>query len=205
MSTEPRPPMSLTDARERTVEALSRHFANDALTLEELERRIELAYRSKSMTELQALTSDLDSATGAARLPVPAGAPALPDVVGRRRRLPLDAITATRDRIVGIMSDTQRGGIWPVPQRLEIRLIMASSRIDLTQSPLPPVMDIDVHAIMSSLRLIVPPGIHVVNHMGAFMGSVHVDTGAPVTIPHGAPVVRLTGGAMMSEVKVETR
>lgn len=203
MSQEARPPASLNDAREQTVASLSTHFANDAITLEELERRIELAYRARSATELQALTSDLE--TGASRVPAPvAGAPVAAPFGGRLSGRAAGAL-ATRDRVVAIMSETSRGGLWPVPQRLEVRLVMAAAKIDLTTSPLPPVMDIDVHAVMSSLHLIVPPGVHVVNHVGAFLGSVTVDLGESVAIPHGAPVVRLVGGAFMSEVKVRGR
>lgn len=196
---EPRAPLSLADARERTVDALSTFFANDALTLEELERRIELAYRATSLTELQTLTSDLGPAGAVAR--APAGDAAARPLPTRPAGTPMPA---TSERIVGIMSENHRGGVWPVPQRLEVRLLMANSRIDLTQSALPPVVDIHVRAVMAALEVRVPPGVHVVNHMGAFMGAVRVESVAPVPVPHGAPVVRLTGYAVMSEVKVKT-
>ena len=205
---ESRPPLSLADARERTVQALSTHFANDALTLEELERRLELAYRARSVTELDALTADLDAAIGAGRVPAPvrgappAGAPASTRSPAARRSAD---VPATRERIVAIMSETNRGGLWPVPQRVDVRLVMASCRLDLTASPLPPVMDIHVHAVMSQLHVLVPPGVHVVNHIGVFLGSVGVELETGSAVPHGAPVVRLTGGVVMGEVRVGPR
>ena len=71
-SPEQRPIVSLTDERERVIQLLSEHFANDRLSLDELEARMDLAYKASSVGDLQRLTADLPSATTA---PVPAPAP----------------------------------------------------------------------------------------------------------------------------------
>lgn len=47
MSPEPLP-VPLNAERERTIDELSLRFAHDALSIEELERRLELAYQSNS-------------------------------------------------------------------------------------------------------------------------------------------------------------
>src|SRR5512142_1772664 len=94
-----RPPVSLAEARERAVSALSTHFANDAITIDELERRLELAYRTTSAAELEALTADLvftAAPTPAKRaVPAPAASRAVLDL-------------PPHDRLVTIMSETRR-------------------------------------------------------------------------------------------------
>jgi hypothetical protein len=52
-------PDSLTAARERAIQSLSVHFANDALSLEELEQRIEQVYRAANVADVARLTADL--------------------------------------------------------------------------------------------------------------------------------------------------
>ncbi|HWC85803.1 MAG TPA: DUF1707 domain-containing protein [Solirubrobacteraceae bacterium] len=52
--------MRLNDAdRERIAEVLARHAAAGALSIEELEARVEALYRARSHTEAAALTADL--------------------------------------------------------------------------------------------------------------------------------------------------
>ena len=58
---EPLPPPALTRAREQKIAELSTHFANDDLSLEDLERRIERVYKAATIADLEAITADLRS------------------------------------------------------------------------------------------------------------------------------------------------
>ena len=62
----------LEQDRERTIDALSEHFAGDRLTVEEFERRVDVAHRAKSYDELHALLDDLPAPS---RGLAPRGAP----------------------------------------------------------------------------------------------------------------------------------
>ena len=68
------PPISLNAARELVIEALSNHFAQDDLSLDELERRLERAYKANTIAELDQLTADLRLAPAADSPNVPARA-----------------------------------------------------------------------------------------------------------------------------------
>lgn len=191
---EPRPVPSLADERERVIQQLSEHFANDRLTLDELETRLERVYKSATLDELRSLTADLPGTT--------AVAPVIEAEVV--------AMTPERDRVVAIMSETKRKGPWLVPQRLGVFALMSDTTIDLTQATLPAgIIDIHVRSLMAAVKLIVPPGIQVVSRIGSLMGSVH-GGGEPDPNP-GAPnwragtVVRLSGWACMAEVAVKVR
>lgn len=183
-------PMELQ--RERTVELLSRHFAHDALSLDELERRVEQAYRARSPAELHDLTRDLPE-----RVAEPVtGTPAL---------VP-EAFTPERDRIVSIMTETKRRGTWRPARQTDLWSIMSDTRLDLADAVLGPgVTEIDISAIMASVRIIVPPGVRVVVQTDAFMSTISDEALEPPHVGSGAPVIRLTGFAVMSDIKVRVR
>ena len=193
---EQRPIVSLTDERERVIQQLSEHFANDRLTIDELESRMELAYKATSLGDLRVLTADLPSGAAA---PVPAPLPPEESV----------ALSPDRERVWSVMSETRRGGGWLVPQRLDLLAVMSDTTIDLTQSTLPTgIIDIHVRSLMAAVKIVVPPGIQVVSRVSSLMGSVHgggePNEGAGAGWKAGT-VVRLTGWALMAEVQTKVR
>src|SRR5689334_17526365 len=195
-SPEQRPVVSLIDERERVIRQLSEHFANDRLSLEELESRMEFAYRASSVGELQRLTADLPSTAAAT---VPATRPA-----GELTATPRD-----RERLFSVMSETRRRGPWPVPQRLDLVAVMSDTTIDLTQAALPTgIIDIHVRSICAAVKIVVPPGLQVVSRISSLMGSVHgggePNEGERAAWKEGT-VVRLTGWALMAEVQTKVR
>jgi hypothetical protein len=207
------PVPSLSRAREEKISELSTFFANDDLTLDDLERRIERVYKAANVTELEAITADLRSA--AARVPAPAALPAArPAKQSMLRRAPSAAAAVSPDslpsrstRILSIMSSSRRVGRWAVPQKLDVVGIMSDSGIDLTHATLPPgVVDIDLAIVMSSFKLVVPPGMRVINEAHSFMASIRsrADEVAPSGAP-AMPVIRLTGYAVMADVSIVVR
>ena len=197
-SPEQRPILPLADERERVIQQLSEHFANDRLSMDELESRMELAYKASSIGDLQRLTADLPSA---AALPVPAS-PAAEE---------LPALSPDRERIFSVMSETSRRGSWIVPQRLDLLALMSDTTIDLTQAALPTgIIDIHVRSICAAVKIVVPPGLQVVNRLSSLMSSVHGgaepnEAGAPAGGWRQGTVIRLTGWALMAEVQTKVR
>lgn len=186
-------PVSLERERERVIELLSEHFAQDNLSLDELERRIEQAYRASSPPALRDLTRDLPGPEDAApqrRPPVP-----VPDMYAPEQ-----------DRIVSVMATTKRKGVWRPPRHLDLWSVMSETHLDLTEALLVPgVTEIHVRAVMASLKIIVPSGVRVVVQPSAFMAEVADETYDPPAVGSGAPVVRITGPVIMSELKVFVR
>ena len=185
-------PVSLERERERAIEVLSQHFAHDNLTLDELERRMELVYQSSSVQSLRELTQDLPSqeAPVAARAAAPVPQAFLPE----------------SGRIVSVMAQTRRKGVWQPPRQLTIWSIMSETHLDLTHAQLAPgVTEIELRALMTSVKIIVPPGVRVVCQPNAIMAEVSDETVDPPPVGSGAPVVRITGPVIMTEVKVVVR
>lgn len=198
------PAPSLNRAREQKINELSQHFANDDLSLDDLERRMELVYKAGTIAELEAITADLRAmSTGSA---APAGAVDPAAVVSRRRAVVPDA---RRGRLLAIMGETRRSGRWLVPGALRVVSLMSDTRLDLTNAVMAAgTSEIHLTVMWSSCRLIVPPGMRVINEMHAIMASVTSDADEmdpPGVARPDAPTIRLTGTALMAELKVTVR
>src|SRR6185503_5342135 len=200
---------SLARARELKINELSTHFANDDLTLDELERRIEQVYKAASVAELETITADLKES---ARVPVEF----VQAKVKRGKGKQATTFELARARLVSLMSSTKRVGRWPVPRTLDVVAIMSDTKLDLTHAVLTDnVTDFEIRVVMASLKIIVPPGMRVVlsassimSDIGSRADEIHtdelsIDGGVPATT--NTPVLRLTGFALMSDVKVVVR
>lgn len=187
-----RHPISLEQERERTIDLLSQHFAHDNISLEELERRMERVYRATSLPALRDITRDL---------------PGDAEPVEKKRAVARpDAFAPERGRIVSVMAETKRRGVWQPPKKLDLWCIMSDTRLDLTEAQLSQaVTEIHLRAVMASVRIIVPPGVRVVIQPSAFMSSVDDDVTDQPPLGTGAPVIRVTGPVVMAELKVTVR
>jgi hypothetical protein len=180
--------------RERTVQALCAHYAQDHLTTQELEVRFEQVYRAPSLDALQGLLHGLPA------LPAAAAPAAYPTFAVA------SAAAAPREkRLLALMAEVNREGAWVVPTRLVAKAFMGSVRLDLREVQLPEGgVDIDATAIMGEVRIILPPGVRADVDGLAIMGEFTDRTkggGAP-----GSPsMVRVQGTAVMGGVRVEMR
>lgn len=194
-------PPPLAQAREQKISELSLHFANDHLSLEDLERRIERVYKAATIAELEEITADLRVIAPPA--PSPAG-----QLARNPPRAPTPIYPMDKARVFSIMGETRRQGRWQVPQRLEVVSIMSDTQIDLTHAVVPSgIVEFEMRAVWAACKVIVPPGMRVINEMHAIMASV---TSAAEEIGAAgedayAPTIRLTGTAFMAEVKVIVR
>jgi hypothetical protein len=200
---------NLSRAREQKISELSDHFANDDLTLEDLERRIERVYKAATIADLDVITADLRSA--APVVDPRAGS-------GRRERSPAPIREAQmqtgyeipHSRLLAIMSSTRRTGRWAVPRDLTMFAMMSDTKLDLTQASLPVggIVNIEITAMMASVKIVVPPGMRVINEMHSFMADVRSsgdDFDVDGLMSPQTPVIRLTGTAIMAEIKVKIR
>jgi hypothetical protein len=181
-------------AREKVVEVLAEHFAQDRLTLPEYERRVELAYRAASGSALQDLTRDLAP-------PVPARVEPLP-VAARAVDLP-DGRTSTRAKhFLALMSGVVRRGTWTVPARMRAFACMGGISLDLREARLTaPVTDIYVFAMMGGVEIIVPPDVRLESDGFAIMGGFEDQLKEPASRDPDVPLIRVHGVAIMGGVE----
>jgi hypothetical protein len=183
------------EARERAIALLQDHFAHDSFDVDELERRVTAAHTSESVAQLEALVADLP----------PLGGGSSPATHVMNALVPAGQVHAVA-KIRGLMSATQRGGAWDVPRRLEVRGLMSATVLDFREARFPPgPVDLDIRAVMSSVEIIVPPGLSVATDGSAVMGTFEQVHRAPAHPDPEAPLLRIRGRVIMGTVEVKLR
>jgi hypothetical protein len=198
------PPDPLESARERVVLELSNLFAEDRIPMEELDRRLELAYAASSVTDLEKLLTDLepmppaiaDDPRVAAQRWQPA---AQPPVIRDASEL---AVPRGQKRILAFLSESKRRGTWIVAPYVDVVAVMGSLVIDMRDATFTSrVVEMDLSVVMAQVTIIIPRGMRVIDDATAIMAQHNFDEhtrGADTD----APVLRLTGWSTMAEVTV---
>ncbi|HUH13636.1 MAG TPA: DUF1707 domain-containing protein [Longimicrobiales bacterium] len=192
----PPPARTLPLQRDRVIQTLSRGFAEDALTLEEFERRLDLAVRAGSTAELDALVTDLAPPPGAELERRPAAAPV---------RAPEEG--GGRQHVVAIMSGNTRAGAWQPRRRIFAYAFWGGAELDFREAALlPGVTEVVAIGIMGAVDIIVPPGVGVEVDGFALMGGLdHVRQAPPPDAGGDPPRIRIRGYAVMGGVAVDVR
>jgi hypothetical protein len=177
--------------RERVIQALTEAFANDVLSVAELEERLEKAYRATTADEAMALVAGLPQRPTASAL---AGAPESPALAGPRKR----------ERLRSIMSSQARRGVWTVPREFNVVGVFSDTTIDFTHAILPPdIVDLHVNVVFANMQIVVPPGLRVINQVGAFAASVESEPALELApMKPGAPVIRITGNCVFGNLEI---
>jgi hypothetical protein len=183
--------------RERVVQTLSAHFANDQLTLTEFEQRLERAYNLAAVDQLRSLVADLPALVSSqtaegATVPGPALVPS--------------SEVPPRGAIFSVMGGHERTGSWIVPRQLKVFVLMGGGEIDLREARFGPgITEIEIFVMMGGVSIIVPPGVRVESIGAAFMGGFELKAGDATALSAAHPILRLSGLAIMGGVETETR
>ena len=184
--------------RERVIQALCAHYANDHLSTQELETRFDLAYQAKGANELEALLTNLPAL---APVPVAAGVPVPAPLLNMSPTVE----PQQEKRTLALMSEVDKSGEWVPARRNIVKAIMGSVKLDLREALFAHgEVEIEVLAIMSEVKIIVPPLLRVECDGHAVMGEfkeVHSRSGDDPS----APLLRIRGMAFMGTVNVQTR
>lgn len=188
--------VGLTGARERAVARLSDAFAADTLDVEEFERRLTLAHRANTISELDQTLADLGAADP----------PATRAIAVRQPAANISVSEGSGTAVVAIFGGVERRGSWTLPRQLSAFAVMGGIVLDFREAVLMPgVTEIHVVAVMGGVELIVPPTLSVeVSGAAIFGGFGHVER-VPAESDPSRPVLRVRGVAAFGGVSVETR
>jgi hypothetical protein len=196
MESPPRPSAQAAPTasdRERVVQALSAQFANDRLSMDEFEERLERAYKAVSLAQLSSVLADLPAQAGA----LSGGATSM---------LVPSSDVPPRGVMIAVLGATERKGSWIVPRHLKVFAFMGGAELDLREARFGPgVTEIDVTVIMGGVEIILPPGVRVESFGAALMGGFEAQAGDATALSPLNPVVRLSGMALMGGVETKTR
>lgn len=192
--TSPYAPVVITSAhRDRVVQLLSAAFANDRLSVEQLDERLSAVYRAQTPAELEWLLTD----------------PADPNrslaMDGVETRLASPHVVPERGVAMAFMGGFSRKGPWIPPRHLKVVAVMGGGELDLREAKLSPgVTEIEIFSLMGGVEVTVPAGVRVECVGMAFMGGFSV-TGGDVTEDPNAPVLRISGFVCMAGVDVRRK
>lgn len=181
---------ALERSRDDILERLGIHFSHDDLTMPELERRLELAFRARSAAALDELVADLP----ASRMQqISSGHP---NVTYN------ESVVPPRSLLVAVMGGNVRKGSWAVPRHLKVVAIMGGVDLDLRHAVLGPgVTDIEVLAVMGGVQILVPAGVRVETMGVSIMGGFDASAGDTIGTNPDQPVIRISGFAVMGGVE----
>src|SRR5690606_31402754 len=184
------PAVPLRERRDRVVEILCRHFANDDLTLEEFERRLDLAHRARDAAELAAVLDGLPTAPGPAAAPAQSAAGARP----------------ARAFAIAIMGGAARRGRWTPAAHTLAFAGWGGVELDFREALLPAgVTEVTAIAIMGGIDIFVPPGVVVESEGIAILGGFDHAHGASTAASPDAPILRIRGLAFLGGVSIHVR
>ncbi len=187
--------------RERAVEVLMEHFANDVMGIDEFEGLLDTVNRCSTAGELRELLSKLpplESSTKPATDMIPAygGGPVYVDA-DRVRKYGFQ---------VSVLGSSKRSGRW-IPARKTLAIgVLGGHSFDFREALLGPgVTDLNVLAVLGGIEIIVPPDMAVeVDGMG-LLGSFQHKTDVPLRANPDLPTLRVRGLAVLGGVEVKVR
>lgn len=191
----------LASVRQKAIDALCEHFANDALSVEEFERRLDRAHKAGELEDLRAILADLPSGDLPALRQEAAPSPA-PRWQG--------AVPASRVRergfMVAALGGVEKSGRW-VPARKTFGLaVMGGLVLDFREALLPPgVTEVWLFTVMGGAEIIVPPGLSVQSDGVAILGGFEQQENVSLNPDPNVPLLRLRGAALLGGVEVSIR
>lgn len=192
-------PEALGDVRQGTIEALCEHFANDALPVEEFERRVDVAHKAASADELAALLADLPGGGLPARRQNPTSPAPRPSP-----RVTPRGHVKEQGFALAVMGGATRKGHWTPARRTFAFALMGGVELDFREVDFPSgVTEVHAFSLMGGVDIIVPPGVNVESHGMAIMGGFD-ELGAQEYLPD-APTLRIAGLAVMGGVDITVR
>jgi len=191
----------LGEIRQKAIDALCEHFANDALSVEDFERRLDLAHKAQGTQELRRILEDLPSGD----LPV-----LRPDAAPASAERWLGSVPASRVRargwLMAALGGVEKAGRWVPARQTYAVALMGGLVLDFREALLPPgVTEVWLFTFLGGAEIIVPPGLAVESDgiaiLGGFEHKEEVSMGAGLD----APLLRLRGATFLGGVEVSVR
>ncbi|RCV58166.1 hypothetical protein DEF23_02215 [Marinitenerispora sediminis] len=172
--------------REQVAEILRQAATEGRITLDELDERLDLAYRARTYGDLRPLTADLPAGRG---VPAPARQPGA------------GAVDRTLELRAKAGSIARRGN-WEVPGRVVVSNPYGETRLNFREATLlTEVVDLEITASWGDAKIVLPDGATAaINVDTSWFGDV--DSRVPERPAPPAPHFRITGAVKGGALRV---
>ena len=189
----------LESLRRQAIRELSAAVADERISIEQFEARMELIKQAPGRATIDAILADLQPSESYALThdsPYPAAlSTGLPPVE-----------PAELMRIKTVLSSSKRAGSWTVPLRMELKVVLGELTIDLRDAVFcSDVLDIDLHLLLGNFVLIVPAGAQVENECEERFSSITHTTRSTRGGGSLGLLIRLTGHVRWSNVEIKEK
>jgi hypothetical protein len=198
----------LESSRREAIRLLCRAQAEDRLSVEAFQTRLEHVEHAPNQATLAAVVADLED------LPPPALTARYPvapadhtDVVPAQPNFAVDPVSpAEYLRVSSVFASSKRAGAWTVPLEVDGMVFFGELSLDLRDAVFgSDVVDINVDVKVGSFELIVPAGTQVENEIEETLSSSsHSTRSARGARPNGL-LVRLRGKAFLASIDVKEK
>lgn len=161
--------------RREAVARLCEAQAAGLLSIEAFEERYALIRGAETSAGVMAIVADLPTDPGLIQAVSRPSTPPLPDddddpAEQGDPALPVDAPASIR--IPSILGSSTRGGVWIVPEHLEVLVILGELKLDLRDAEFTSATTvIDLSVSFGSLTITIPPGTQVENECREVLAS----------------------------------
>lgn len=170
--------------REEVTEILNEAFARNVIELEELEERLGAVQDARYLEELNKLIADL------------------PDLIPPPNESPI--IKPYTHKI--ILGTRKLSGEWLSARDAEIKVILGSLTLDFRTLSLPPGMTtINLSVVMSTLFLVVPPGLRLKHNIRDILSTVQTDELVNRVKNTSEAVLHLKGSCILSTFLINVK
>jgi hypothetical protein len=184
---EPKRVFGLPQQRQKAVDILNHCYSSDLLDLDEYESRIAMVEGASTLDDLDRVLADIPEEHRNPGGESPLG------------------VTET-EKVVGTMSTKRVSDVLLLTKVLEAEVSMGTLILDYRRQALPPgVLEVRLKASMATCRIHLPAGVRVEVRMQETLSRVWEQPDYEAGPQSPATVLRLTGEAHLSSVKIARR
>ena len=176
--------IDLKDLRKEVEQHLQWSYAHSHISIEELERRLEILNRMEDKTAMLALVEDL---------PAPEGDPVIDS--------PMEE-DGHGDSYFAFLGSQTRRGPWDVPRQLDVAAVLGSQLLDFREARFfRGTTVIKVFTFMGSVEMTFPPGVRVTSKGMPILGSIE----NKVQSETDGPLIHIEGFALLGNITARTK
>ncbi len=195
----------LDSARKDAIRILCQAQAQERLSVEAFETRLDQVKQAPNRSTLEAILADLEPTGAYTAAIVPASHtaryPAPADQTDVAPVSPAEFV-----RVASVFASTKRAGSWTVPLEIHGRVLFGEMTLDLRDAIFASdVVDIEVDVMFGSFTLIVPAGTQVENEVEEVLSSSSHSTRNARGARLNGLLVRLRGRVVFGSVEVKEK